>query len=123
MVDIEVIDVHDDIVFDEWYAVIRASATHGRLAPTAAEVELNVLPSERGRGVGAALWEWTLAHCRGADRTVFQCEVNVPDGVSEQGWPGLRFARSRGFVTANVEDHFALDAAAAFARVTRPVTP
>lgn len=112
MVDIEVIDVHDDIVFDEWYAVIRAS-----------EVELNVLPSERGRGVGAALWQWTLAQCPGADRTVFQCEVNVPDGVSEQDWPGLRFARSRGFVTANVEDHFALDAAAAFARVTRPDAP
>lgn len=34
MVDIEVIDVPDDIVVDEWYAVMRSSAKHGRLAPT-----------------------------------------------------------------------------------------
>lgn len=172
MLDIEVIDVHDTTVFDEWYAVMRVSTTHGRFAPSVftraavayvhrnptpkrtrlavaaidrqgsrgstaptivgtasielpldvdtetAEVDLNVLPTERGHGVGAALWEWTLAHCRSAGRSVFQGEVNVPEGVLEQDWPGLRFARVRGFVIANIEDHFALDAAEAFARLT-----
>lgn len=141
MFGIEVIDVHDETVFDEWYAVTRASTTHGRRAPSiftrdavayvhrnpprqarfavaavdlggsdgsaappiigtasielpldidteTAEVDLNVLPAERGRGVGAALWEWTVAHCRRAARSVFQGEVNVPDGVLEQDWPG-----------------------------------
>lgn len=171
MVDIVVIDGDDDALFDEWYAVMRASATHGRLDPSVftrdalaflyrhptpkrarlaiaavepdrsggsdaarivgtasielplevdtetAEVEVNVHPCERGRGVGASLWEWALAHCREAGRAVFQCEVNVPIGVAEHDWPGLQFARSRGFVTANVEDHLALDAAATFARL------
>ena len=175
MFDIEVIDVHDETVFDQWYAVMRASTTYGRRAPSVftrdavayvhrnptpkrarlavaavnrsglqastappiigtasielpldvdtetAEIDLNVLPGERGRGVGAALWEWTLAHCRSADRSVLQGEVNVPEGVLGQDWPGLRFARARGFSTANVEDHFALDAAEAYARLsTRP---
>lgn len=172
MLDIEVIDVHDERVFDEWYGAMRVSTTYGRFAPSlfprnavayvhrnptpertrlavvaidrqgsrgstapmivgtasiefpidvdteTAEVDLNVLPAERGHGVGAALWEWTSAHCRSAGRSVFQGEVNVPERVSEQDWPGLRFARARGFVTANIEDRFALDAARAFARLT-----
>ena len=187
MLSIQVVNVFDDDVFDEWYTVMRTSVTHGRSAPTVwtrdalafthrdqtpkrrrlavaaletdraadptttetngdcrhlrqpaastgqkiigtvsialplhldtetAEVEVNVLPTERGRGVGAALWDWALAHCRNEGRTVFQCEVNVPEGEAEQAWPGLRFARARGFTSGNVEDHFALDAPVALA--------
>ncbi|MEO7752276.1 MAG: GNAT family N-acetyltransferase [Terracoccus sp.] len=159
MVRIQPVDPHDEDAFAQWYAVMRASATHGRTAPTVwaeatlthwyrhpnprrsrvalaavdesrapgarvvgvasvelpldvdtetAEVDVEVLPTERGRGVGSALWEATLEVCRAERRTVLQAEVNVPVGVRDQSSPGLRFARDRGFTSENIEDHLAL---------------
>lgn len=167
MVAIEVVDVNDDEAFDEWYAVLRASATAGRTAPTVwtrdalaqvhrtppgrferlavaavdrsrasgeqvlgvasldlplkddtqtASVEVNVRPDVRGAGVGSALWEWTRQRGVDAGRSVFQCEVNVPEGETEQSWAGLTFARARGFTSENVEDHLALSLPEALAR-------
>ncbi len=73
-----------------------------------AEVDVEVLPTERRRGVGSALWDAALEACRAEGRSVLQAEVNVPVGVRDQSSPGLRFARDRGFTSENVEDHLAL---------------
>lgn len=167
MVMIDVIDVHDETLFDDWYAVMRAAAIEGRRAPSVwthealsfihrnqteqrrrvalaartkgagarrvlgtasvelpldedtetAEVSIHVHPSERGRGVGAALWGAVLDLCHEGGRAVIQTDVNVPVDRTEASWPGMRFARARGFVSENVEDHFALDAAEALTRL------
>lgn len=72
---------------------------------TTVSVEIVVPPTERGRGVGRALWVW--AHDRAATegRTVAQAEVYVPADVTLESWSGGRFVTALGFTTENVEDH------------------
>lgn len=78
-----------------------------------AHVEIAVPPAERGRGVGAALWEWTRQRAAAAGRTVLQSEIHVPAGETVETWPGARFAAARGFTSRHVEDHLVLDLPAA----------
>lgn len=72
-------------------------------------VEIDGPPLHRGRGVGAALWEWAERRTSEAGRSIFQTEINVPTGHTLESWPGARFATTRGFVSANVEDHLLVD--------------
>ena len=75
---------------------------------TSAEVEINVPPELRGRGVGGALWQWGVEYTDGEGRPVVHVEIHVPDGQAPMEWPGARFALRRGFVSVNVEDHLVL---------------
>lgn len=70
-----------------------------------AEVEIDVPPEHRRRGIGTALWAWAADRAAREGRTVFQTEINVPEGHSLESWPGGQFALHRGFSSENVEDH------------------
>jgi GNAT superfamily N-acetyltransferase len=75
-----------------------------------AELDVNVPPENRNRGVGAAL----LAHgerlVAAAGRTVVTGETYAADddGSGDEA-PGLRFGRRHGYESAHQEDHLLLD--------------
>jgi GNAT superfamily N-acetyltransferase len=69
------------------------------------ELEIDVPPACRRRGVGTALWEWATARAAVEGRTIFQTEISVPVGFTPQTWPGSVFAHRLGFVSENIEDH------------------
>ena len=72
-------------------------------------VGISVPRPQRGRGVGAALWDWAERRAGEEGRSVFQTEVSVPTGHTLETWPGARFAMAREFVSAHVEDHLVVD--------------
>lgn len=69
------------------------------------EVEIDVPPENRGRGIGTALWRWACDYAAAHDRTVFQSTVNVPAGNFLRDTAGGKFALKCGFESKNVEDH------------------
>ena len=70
-----------------------------------AELEIDVPPEHRGRGVGAALFARADAVARAEGRTTYLCELHVPTGAHLEQEPGPRFALRRGFASAHCEDH------------------
>lgn len=74
-----------------------------------AEIEVDVPPEHRGRGIGAALWEAGCARALEGGRSTVGVEVNVPVGVALEAWPGGRFALARGYTVGNVESRLVLD--------------
>ncbi|CAN5644927.1 GNAT family N-acetyltransferase [soil metagenome] len=73
------------------------------------EVEVDVPPAHRRRGVGRALWAHAKALAAEHGRTVAQTEVHVPAAHTPATWPGSLFAEGIGFSTQHVEDHLVLD--------------
>ncbi|HVX43453.1 MAG TPA: GNAT family N-acetyltransferase [Mycobacteriales bacterium] len=69
------------------------------------EVEIDVPPEFRRRGIGTALWQWARKYAAEHDRTVFQSELNIPAGQTLRTAPGGAFALKYGFESKNVEDH------------------
>ncbi|WP_112245624.1 GNAT family N-acetyltransferase [Kribbella monticola] len=67
----------------------------------AIEVEIDVPPAERRRGIGTALWNWATTRAAELGRTIFQTEIGAPT----ESAPGLLFATALGFSVENVEDH------------------
>lgn len=65
------------------------------------EVEIDVPPEHRRRGIGTALWQWASTRAAQLGRTIFQTEVGVPT----EPWPGSAFAAKLGFSVEHVEDH------------------
>ena len=64
------------------------------------EVEIDVPPAERRRGIATALWAWARAKAASERRTIFRCEY--------AGAPGAAFATHLGFTVQHVEDHLVL---------------
>ncbi|TCO45142.1 putative N-acetyltransferase YhbS [Kribbella antiqua] len=65
------------------------------------EVEIDVPPEHRRRGIGRALWQWAVTRAATLGRTIFQAELGVP----ADPWPGASFAARIGFTVEHVEDH------------------
>jgi len=65
------------------------------------EIEIGVLPAERRRGAGTALWNWAAEQAAGLGRTIFQTEF----GAADESAPGMAFATGLGFAVEHVEDH------------------
>jgi GNAT superfamily N-acetyltransferase len=65
------------------------------------EVEIDVPPAERRRGVGTALWNWATTRAAEIGRTIFQTEF----GAATESAPGMAFATGLGFAVEHVEDH------------------
>jgi GNAT superfamily N-acetyltransferase len=65
------------------------------------EVEIDVPPAQRRRGIGTALWNWAVDRATALGRTIFQTET----GAVDESAPGLAFATRLGFTVENVEDH------------------
>jgi ADP-ribose pyrophosphatase YjhB (NUDIX family)/GNAT superfamily N-acetyltransferase len=65
------------------------------------EVEIDVPPQHRRRGIGTALWQWAVTRSAQLGRTIFQTEIGVPS----EPWPGAAFAARLGFEVEHVEDH------------------
>ena len=65
------------------------------------EVEIDVPPAHRRRGIGTALWQWAATRAAQLGRTIVQAEVAVPAA----GSPGAAFAARLGFQVEHVEEH------------------
>jgi GNAT superfamily N-acetyltransferase len=65
------------------------------------EIEIGVLPAERRRGAGTALWNWSADRAAELGRTIVQTEF----GAADESAPGLAFATGLGFTVEHVEDH------------------
>ncbi|MET9275830.1 bifunctional GNAT family N-acetyltransferase/NUDIX hydrolase [Kribbella sp. NPDC003557] len=65
------------------------------------EVEIDVPPAHRRRGIGTALWQWATTRAAQLGRTIVQAEVAVPAA----GSPGSAFAQRLGFQVEHVEEH------------------
>ncbi|MET7281548.1 GNAT family N-acetyltransferase [Kribbella sp. NPDC005582] len=65
------------------------------------DIEIDVPPEHRRRGVGTALWQWATTRAAQLGRTIFQTEL----GVAADPWPGAVFASRLGFEVEHVEDH------------------
>ncbi|MEU4290357.1 bifunctional GNAT family N-acetyltransferase/NUDIX hydrolase [Kribbella sp. NPDC026596] len=65
------------------------------------EVEIDVPPQHRRRGIGTALWQWAVTRAAQLGRTIFQTELGVPSDP----WPGAAFAERLGFTVEHVEEH------------------
>jgi len=65
------------------------------------DIEIDVPPEHRRRGVGTALWQWATTRAAQLGRTIFQTEL----GVASDPWPGALFASRLGFEVEHVEDH------------------
>jgi GNAT superfamily N-acetyltransferase len=63
------------------------------------EVEIDVPPAERRRGIATALWGWARAKAASGHRSIFRCEYAGANS------PGAAFASSLGFTVEHVEDH------------------
>jgi GNAT superfamily N-acetyltransferase len=74
-----------------------------------AELDVNVPPAFRRRGVGGALLRHVLQLAASLGRTTITDEVNVPIGQTLERWPGGRFALSAGFVSVHTEERLMLD--------------
>ncbi|WP_117209028.1 GNAT family N-acetyltransferase [Allorhizocola rhizosphaerae] len=74
-----------------------------------AEIDINVRPEDRGRGVGAALYDAALAMARAQGRTLVWNEVYVAPGLSLSDSPGGRFALARGFASKHTEERLLLE--------------
>jgi GNAT superfamily N-acetyltransferase len=72
-----------------------------------AEVEIDVLPSHRRRGIGRALLAEVLRRGRADGRRTFIGEACQP--TAEQPSDATSFARATGFEAAHREDHFVVD--------------
>jgi GNAT superfamily N-acetyltransferase len=88
-----------------------------------AEIEVDVPPAFRGRGVGTALFETGRSQARAAGRTTMNVEVDVPVGRTLEEWPGGRFALARGFLAGHVESRLVLDLPVPAARLAALATP
>ncbi|ADD44737.1 GNAT family N-acetyltransferase [Stackebrandtia nassauensis] len=75
--------------------------------PTLVEMEIDVPPEHRGRGVGSALFEHLAAQAAELGRTNIMTSVNQPIGAPEV--PGVAFATRHGFTRRNVELRRVLD--------------
>ncbi|HEY0620737.1 MAG TPA: GNAT family N-acetyltransferase [Kribbella sp.] len=71
----------------------------------AVEVEIDVPPEHRRRGIATALWGWARSRAAADERTIFQCEIAVPEGFTPKTWPGSSFAAKLGFTVEHLEDH------------------
>jgi GNAT superfamily N-acetyltransferase len=69
------------------------------------DVEIDVPPAHRRRGIATALWGWARSRAAADERTIFQCELGIPDGFTTETWPGSIFAARLGFTVEHVEDH------------------
>lgn len=69
------------------------------------EVEIDVPPAQRRRGIATALWDWARSKAAAEQRTIFQTELGVPEGFTTETWPGSIFAAKLGFTVEHVEDH------------------
>lgn len=67
----------------------------------AVEVEIDVPPQHRRRGIGTALWQWAVTRSAQLGRTIVQTELAVP----ADPWPGALFAARLGFEVEHVEEH------------------
>ncbi|MEU4197882.1 bifunctional GNAT family N-acetyltransferase/NUDIX hydrolase [Kribbella sp. NPDC026611] len=65
------------------------------------EVDIDVPPAHRRRGIGTALWQWAMTRAAQLGRTIFQTELGVPS----EPWPGALFAARLGFAVEHVEEH------------------
>jgi len=73
------------------------------------EVEIDVAPVDRRRGIGTALWGWARSKAADEGRTIFQAELGMPTGFTAETWPGSAFAAKLGFAVENVEDHLVVE--------------
>ncbi|HEY3563337.1 MAG TPA: GNAT family N-acetyltransferase, partial [Kribbella sp.] len=67
----------------------------------AVEVEIDVPPQHRRRGIGTALWQWAVTRASQLGRTIVQTELGVP----ADPWPGASFASRLGFAVEHIEEH------------------
>lgn len=74
-----------------------------------AEIDINIPPEHRGRGVGTALLDHTLLLAREHGRTTISGEVNVPQGQAFPDSAPGRFLLPRGFVSQHTEERLVLD--------------
>ncbi len=74
-----------------------------------AEVELGVVPTERGRGVGTALWDAAVKRCLQQGRNVAQTELYTGPDEEFSRTPAGHFATTHGFTPGNVENRMILD--------------
>jgi ADP-ribose pyrophosphatase YjhB (NUDIX family)/GNAT superfamily N-acetyltransferase len=65
------------------------------------EVEIDVPPQHRRRGIGTALWQWAVTRAAQLGRTIVQTELAVGSEPS----PGAEFAARLGFSLEHVEEH------------------
>ncbi|MGW6283294.1 GNAT family N-acetyltransferase [Kribbella sp. NPDC055071] len=70
----------------------------------AVEVEIDVPPQHRRRGIGTALWQSAVTRAAQLGRTIFQAELGVPS----EPWPGSAFAARLGFTVEHVEEQLAV---------------
>lgn len=75
--------------------------------PHLAELEVNVLPSHRRRGIGRALHDEAVRRGRAEGRRTFVGEVHQPAADRPSG--GMAFARAMGFDSAHREEHLVRD--------------
>jgi mycothiol synthase len=81
--------------------------------PKLAQIQVDVPPGHRRRGVGTALLTDCTARATACGRTTYIGEVDIPEGHDVDTWPGSRFAQAHGFRSVHSEDHLLLDLAAA----------
>ncbi|MGY0230716.1 GNAT family N-acetyltransferase [Longispora urticae] len=74
-----------------------------------AELELNVPPAYRGRGVGAALFDTMVRAAAEAGRSRLSTELNVPRANTLESYPGGRFALARGLRSVLSEQRYLVD--------------
>lgn len=84
-----------------------------------ADLEIDVHPASRRRGVGRALHDRALEIVREAAGTTVLGEVSVPTGA-EGDWAAVAFASHLGYAVVNQEDHLVLDLPAVVDEVPLP---
>ncbi|WP_018349410.1 GNAT family N-acetyltransferase [Longispora albida] len=80
-----------------------------RSNPTAAELDVNVPPQYRGRGVGGALLRHSLDVAGSQGRTLITGELNIPGKQAIEDSDGGRFLLRHGFVSAHTEERLMLE--------------
>jgi GNAT superfamily N-acetyltransferase len=103
-----------------WYhRVLLVARDEGRLVGTAelgltqqdnlhlAELEVNVHPQARRRGVGSALHDEAVRRGREAGRTTFLGEAHTP--IGDEASPASAFATALGYAVVHREHHQVLD--------------